>query len=514
MNDHKFCFIICANNETYLRECEWYIEQLCVPAGYETEVVVIRGAVSMAAGYNEAMKRSDAKYKIYLHQDVFLICPDMISELLRVFEESTIGMVGVLGNQELLPGADYTLKWDCGSLYMSDLLSTQSINNIKDDGKGYVDVVCADGAFLATQVDLPWDEETFDGWDFYDISQSVRFHQAGYRVVVPKPSTDMWLVHDAGKCTYLEWERYRKVFCESYAGLGYQYAPVNVRESYEKQAEVGRQVLEAVERREFDRLGELTELLDTVEVQDSRMCYAVLYLRIGRAEREIGQNLRVKDMNLREFTEYYDEIRFLMRRAEYGQTDMYLNQLRERFNAGEITMPMLWTVMEGSLNLLLKKLRWEILSMLTDRIRSVLARGEIGTVVSIYSVMPEGVIANKAELSVLLDLLNIFQQEMAHQVAATVFDYSLDLDELVQHFFRLKLYMRRMEFNLPVEYQREFYDYCVATGVSDYFILQLLQKNLFLKKDACLNLSARYAEREGVGSMRASLYAQLAQTVG
>ena len=71
-NDRKICFIICSNNQQYLEECLLYLSLLKVPKGYETEVLAIQDASSMTAGYNEGMKASDAKYKVYLHQDTFI----------------------------------------------------------------------------------------------------------------------------------------------------------------------------------------------------------------------------------------------------------------------------------------------------------------------------------------------------------------------------------------------------------------------------------------------------------
>ena len=73
MNDHKFCFIICTNNELLLGEAVLYIHSLIVPDGYSVELLTVKDAASMTSGYNEAMEASDAKYKIYMHQDVFII---------------------------------------------------------------------------------------------------------------------------------------------------------------------------------------------------------------------------------------------------------------------------------------------------------------------------------------------------------------------------------------------------------------------------------------------------------
>ena len=38
---------------------------------------------------------------------------------------------------------------------------------------------------MATQYDVPWREDLFDGFDFYDVSQSFEFRKAGYTVGVP-----------------------------------------------------------------------------------------------------------------------------------------------------------------------------------------------------------------------------------------------------------------------------------------------------------------------------------------
>lgn len=82
----KVAFIICYNDDIYMRECMDYISWLRVPNGVETEIIGITEAESMAAGYNAAMHSSDAKYKVYLHQDVFILNENMIQEMIDIFE--------------------------------------------------------------------------------------------------------------------------------------------------------------------------------------------------------------------------------------------------------------------------------------------------------------------------------------------------------------------------------------------------------------------------------------------
>ena len=73
MNEKQFCFIICTNDELFLQECLIYINDLYVPEGFTVDIITIKEAASMAARYNAAMGASDAKYKIYMHQDVFIL---------------------------------------------------------------------------------------------------------------------------------------------------------------------------------------------------------------------------------------------------------------------------------------------------------------------------------------------------------------------------------------------------------------------------------------------------------
>ena len=64
---------MCVNDELYEEECIRYIKRLHVPEEYEVQQLSVLGAKSMADGYNEAMQQTDAKYKVFLHQDVFIV---------------------------------------------------------------------------------------------------------------------------------------------------------------------------------------------------------------------------------------------------------------------------------------------------------------------------------------------------------------------------------------------------------------------------------------------------------
>ena len=101
MDEKKIAFIICVNDLWYYEECVRYIQELCVPDTYTVDIMCIQEADSMAEGYNGGCEASDAKYKVYLHQDTFITNRNYIYDILDIFENSRIGMIGVVGATEL-----------------------------------------------------------------------------------------------------------------------------------------------------------------------------------------------------------------------------------------------------------------------------------------------------------------------------------------------------------------------------------------------------------------------------
>lgn len=213
INEKKFCFIICTNDESQLQECILYLSLLHVPKGYETELITIRDAVSMTAGYNEGMRASDARYKIYLHQDSFIVERRFLDRLLKLFQsDRSIGMVGTLGTEQLSGDGVMWHEERCGNVYLSEQHGGDSIELLK---RGFREVEAIDGLLMATQYDLPWREDVFRGWHFYDISQCMEFRRAGYKIVVPGQRRT-WVIHDCGICSLWKYEESRRLLLQTY----------------------------------------------------------------------------------------------------------------------------------------------------------------------------------------------------------------------------------------------------------------------------------------------------------
>lgn len=216
MNEKQFCFILCSNNKQYETECLRYVDALDVPDGYSIDYRIVHDAVSMTSGYNKAMHSSEARYKIYLHQDVFILYKNFLSELLLEFSDKSVGMIGMVGSPKL-PRSCVMWYGERAGMYYSNNIYSSVRNELKKVTEPQR-VEAVDGFLMATQYDIVWREDVFKGWDFYDISQSFEFRKAGYDVIVP-PSDKPWCFHDDGMLNLLNYNENRKLFKQTYKSM-------------------------------------------------------------------------------------------------------------------------------------------------------------------------------------------------------------------------------------------------------------------------------------------------------
>lgn len=215
MDENKIAFIMCVNNDLFFEECIKYIRRLEVPEGMEVELVEIREASSMASGYNEGMNSTNAKYKVYMHQDVFILNRYFIYDIISIFQKDAgIGMIGLVGTQDMPESAIMWLGDRVPEEYALEK-DEEEYGNDRENGELW-EVEAIDGLLMATQYDVPWREDLFDGWDFYDISQSFEMRKKGYRLVVPVHHF-FWHQHDDKPILSLwNYNKYRKRFLEEY----------------------------------------------------------------------------------------------------------------------------------------------------------------------------------------------------------------------------------------------------------------------------------------------------------
>ncbi len=205
LDPKAIAFLTLVDDETQYAICLRYLNALEVPSGYGVEKIAVLGAASMAEGYQRAMEASRARYKIYVHQDVYLIHAGLLGELVRAFQiHPRLGMIGVVGTTRMpASGIWWTNKiylhgrlWEYrretgfpGSLFGRRLHLSRFRSFVGD----YLPAVNVDGLFMATQYDIAW-ENPLGGFLLYDQVQALNFVKAGLEVGIVQQEA-IWCLH-------------------------------------------------------------------------------------------------------------------------------------------------------------------------------------------------------------------------------------------------------------------------------------------------------------------------------
>lgn len=215
--EKRIAFITCVNSEMWYHECQLYIKHLAVPDGMAVEFIPIWDAQSMCQGYNKGMNQTDAKYKVYIHQDTLIVNHDFLKEMLKIFSEKSVGGFGVIGCRKL-PATG--IWWD-GMRCVGRVLHACEAESVVDSicqevEEPFVDVEAVDGLMLVTQYDVPWREDLFTGWHFYEIAQCKELQRRGYEIVVPHQDS-YWCIHSPKeKPLDPSYEKYKRIFLKEY----------------------------------------------------------------------------------------------------------------------------------------------------------------------------------------------------------------------------------------------------------------------------------------------------------
>lgn len=193
MTDLKqIAFIICTDNEQCCSECVRYIQDLEIPEGYGIDIIGIQQAESVAAAYNAGMQASNARYKVYLHQDTFILNKNFIRDILGIFQANEeIGLLGVVGAQEYPSDGSDSYSWNVGRVAFYNGVMTADVPYKQESSAAYMEVKAVHGCLMAAQYDMPWEEsvhmgeECPRGGDSYHVLQSLEMQRNGYKVIVP-----------------------------------------------------------------------------------------------------------------------------------------------------------------------------------------------------------------------------------------------------------------------------------------------------------------------------------------
>lgn len=191
MNEEKICFIIyCDNRMNYSDNLE-YIRGLNVPKDIQVECLSIENNRTKFAAFNEGMYASDAKYKVYISSNDYIINKNFIYDILKIFEtDDKIAIVGTVGRKgsfsEDLEAMEYGKKMIDSLEYGINMKEYCAIDNAIEE----VDSI--DDTLIATAYDFPWEEDMELVLDSHITAHCERLKHEGYKTVVAKQD-EPWL---------------------------------------------------------------------------------------------------------------------------------------------------------------------------------------------------------------------------------------------------------------------------------------------------------------------------------
>ena len=347
MDQNKIAFIICTNDELYYNECVWYISQLTVPEGYVTDIISISDAESICEAYNAAMKSSDAKYKVYLHQDVFIYNRQFISDILKIFQaDGSIGMLGVIGGINLPQNAVTWDAWNRGATFACDNDHAYVFNYFRSEDRNYVEAEAIDGMIMITQYDIDWREDLELGWDFYDISQSLEFRRKGYKIGIPYQK-DPWCMHDCGHSKFNHYDEARRNILKEYGDFFTdKYEPVHSDEKLLLEEQFFSTIISLLQKGAFIEALQIRESINNKHISSNNLQYAMNILeiyseeQIAEAEADFFANCDLWDM----LTEKHDAIKFIIHHIENDTNMEHVNVLVKMIQEKELSKAAVWSI--------------------------------------------------------------------------------------------------------------------------------------------------------------------------
>lgn len=342
MQTKLITFIICVNNEMYYEECTYYINRLVLPKGYDIDMIAIREADSMCAAYNAGMQSSDAKYKIYMHQDVMIREVHFLEYMIELFAQNeNVGMIGMIGGTKM-PKTGVTYRaWNVGMVDCRDPDMAYFMAGAKDMKREDTIVEAVDGLLIATQYDVPWREDLFTHFDFYDVSQSFEMRRAGYDILVPYQEKP-WVIHDSSFAKLTYYDEARKICLKEYPE--YLYADGGFEFIYDREWNdlsdlLAEQIKSLMEKGDWDQIGQIMESYRSTGRKSSTLeMLGVLYDVYIKEKISGVKHSFFEDM--RDYSDIYHKYlstRFLLRRMELGMEEETYQELLDAIRSEKIS---------------------------------------------------------------------------------------------------------------------------------------------------------------------------------
>jgi len=196
-----------------------HIDHLKKMAGHPKVEVIeyVNNGVSLTKVYNELLKKTKYDITVFVHDDIEILTTQFAKKLLRHYENSDYGILGVAGTKYLHENG----RWWSNPKSMYGRVShthkgKTTLSKYSDDlGKKIEETVIVDGVFFSvmkSRIKKNFDESV-EGFHFYDVDFCFQNHLEGVKIGV---HTNIKINHLSIGITDDKWEENRKIFSEKY----------------------------------------------------------------------------------------------------------------------------------------------------------------------------------------------------------------------------------------------------------------------------------------------------------
>lgn len=185
MNNSIF-FIIIGDDERITSENVQYLNQLILPNEMNAEYCIVK---KNEDAFRIGQSESDAKYKVYLDQNSYIIDKNFILKIVNIFEkDENIKMAGVRGYKKNacsekieIIGNNLAMKYEDGG----------GIKEVNEGMEyGVIEVQAVDSHLFVTSQDMEWGDKSLKN---QIIERAILTHHLGYKTIVIRENIPMVL---------------------------------------------------------------------------------------------------------------------------------------------------------------------------------------------------------------------------------------------------------------------------------------------------------------------------------
>ena len=176
---YDIAFIVYGDDEWIISENIDYINSLIIPEGLSIEIIKVIGNEELSDKLEAGRVQTNAKVKIYLNQNSYIIDKNFVLKILKAFEDNP--KVGIIGTRGCYKNIDTDkIEFIGNNLYQQYGLGSQ-IGILKEGyEQGIIETLAIDNHIMITAKDTPWGGNSSNA----NIVKSVELRHMGYNTAV------------------------------------------------------------------------------------------------------------------------------------------------------------------------------------------------------------------------------------------------------------------------------------------------------------------------------------------